>query len=446
LKKSNQSNRSFNHKGNKGMGKFFVEGGYPIQGAIRPAGNKNEALPVLAASLLTDQPVTFSNVPGIGDVQSMQSLIALCGADVNQSGDHEITIQSRNIQLADLPHDLCRNIRASILLLAPLLHRCGDVKLPFPGGDQIGRRRVDTHLMGLEALGVQWSVGDGMYHVKSNRRLKGADILLDEASVTATENLIMAATLAQGTTILRNAASEPHVQQLCFLLNSLGSKIMGIGSNVLTIEGVDRLQGGQHTIAADYLEVGSFIGLAAITNGELLIEQAAPDHLRMVLNQMTRLGIRVEIRGNDIFVPRNQALKINPDLLTSLVKIDDGPWPAFPADLMSIMTVIATQVEGTIIMFEKMFESRMFFVDHLISMGANIILCDPHRAVVVGPTPLHRHRMSSPDIRAGMALLMAAMCADGVSEIQNIGQIDRGYERLDERLGKLGAHIRREEE
>ncbi|MBD3267973.1 UDP-N-acetylglucosamine 1-carboxyvinyltransferase, partial [bacterium] len=313
------------------MPKFLVEGGNPIQGAIQPAGNKNEALPVLAASLLTSEPIVFSNVPEIGDVQSMLNLLELCGANVAEVGNHEFQIKADNLQNIHLPDELCRKIRASILLLSPLLYRLGEVRLPFPGGDQIGRRRIDSHLLGLEHMGAEWEIHDGCYHVKRNSRLRGADILLDEASVTATENLIMAAVLAEGTTILRNAASEPHVQQLCLFLNNLGANILGIGSNVLTIEGVDSLKGGSHLIAADYLEVGSFIGLAAITNGELLIQNAAPGYLRMVLNQIKRLGIEVELRGDDLFVPRNQALEIHPDLMTSLVKIDDGPWPMFPA-------------------------------------------------------------------------------------------------------------------
>lgn len=330
-----------------------------------------------------------------------------------------------------------------MLLLAPLLVRCGRAEIPFPGGDRIGRRRIDTHLLGLQKLGAEFELTEDSYRVWRDKRLRGADILLDEASVTATENLVMAAVLAEGKTVLRNAASEPHVQQLCAFLNHLGADIQGIGSNVLTIHGVDSLRGGSHRIAADYLEVGSFIGLAAITGGELLIRQAAPEYMRMILFQFQRLGVNVEIRDQDIFVPKRQDLRVKTDLQSLLVQIDDGPWPAFPADMMSIAVVVATQTQGTVMIFEKMFESRLFFVDRLITMGANIILCDPHRAVVVGPTSLRRQIMSSPDIRAGMALLMAALCAEGTSEIQNIEQIDRGYERLDERLASLGAKIQR---
>ncbi len=427
------------------MAQFTVEGGIPLQGTITPAGNKNEALPILAASLLTREEIQLSNVPLIGDVVSMLHILELCGAKVQQENHHEVSIQAEEIKTTELPKKLCNTIRASILFMAPILSRCGRVRIPFPGGDRIGRRRVDTHLLGLQALGAQFNISDGHYHIWSPHRLKGADILLDEASVTATENLVMAASVAEGTTILRNAASEPHVQQLCTFLNQMGASITGVGSNVLTIQGVEELQGVSHRIAADYLEVGSFIGVAAVTGGSVLIENAAPEYMRMILHQFSRIGVEVEIQKNNIFVPANQSLKINPDVNTSFVKIDDGPWPAFPADMMSIATIMATQAEGTIIIFEKMFESRLFFVDRLISMGANIILCDPHRCVVVGPTPLRRQVMSSPDIRAGMALLIAALCATGTSVIQNVEQIDRGYERLDERLSALGAKIRREE-
>ncbi|MBN2327986.1 MAG: UDP-N-acetylglucosamine 1-carboxyvinyltransferase [Candidatus Omnitrophica bacterium] len=427
------------------MVKFYVEGGSPLSGEIQPAGNKNEALPVLAASLLTDQTVHLENVPGIGDVSSLTALLEACGASVSRSNSHQASIQAKQIHSPALPPSLCKKIRASVLLLAPLLVRCGRAEIPFPGGDRIGRRRIDTHLLGLKELGAEFELTEDAYKVWRHKRLQGADILLDEASVTATENLVMAAVLAEGETVLRNAASEPHVQQLCAFLNHLGADIRGIGSNVLTIQGVESLRGGNHRIAADYLEVGSFIGLAAITGGELMIRKAAPEYMRMILYQFQRLGVHVEVRDQDIFVPKQQNLRIKTDLQASLVKIDDGPWPAFPADLMSIAAVVATQTQGTVMIFEKMFESRLFFVDRLISMGANIILCDPHRAVVVGPTPLRRQIMSSPDIRAGMALLMAALCADGTSEIQNIEQIDRGYERLDERLASLGAKIQRVE-
>ncbi len=427
------------------MSQFYVEGGHPIDGTITPTGNKNEALPILAASLLTTEKIHLSNVPLIGDVESMLRILETCGANIEHINNHQISLHAETIEKTELPKEFCNSIRASVLFMAPILSRCGRVRIPHPGGDRIGRRRIDTHLLGLQALGANFQVSDDYFHVWCPHRLKGTDILLDEASVTATENLIMAASLAEGTTILRNAASEPHVQQLCTFLNNLGAKITGVGSNVLTIEGVEELGGCQHRIAADYLEIGSFIGLAVVTGGKLLIKNAAPEFMRMILYQFSRLGVEVDVQGEDILVPPNQEKKITPDVNTSFVKIDDGPWPAFPADMMSIATVLSTQVNGTVIIFEKMFESRLFFVDRLISMGANIILCDPHRAVVVGPTQLRHQVMSSPDIRAGMSLLLAALCAKGTSVIQNVEQIDRGYEKLDERLAALGAKIHRED-
>lgn len=426
------------------MSKFIVDGGVALRGEIEPAGNKNEALPIVAATLLTREPVMIDNIPGIGDVKTLIELLEICGVSVSWENNC-LQVQAAKLTKTDLPPEYCTRIRGSILLLAPFLSRCGRVRLPLPGGDRIGRRRIDSHLLGLQLMGAEVALEDDCIHLWSTQRLHGADILLDEASVTATENLVMAASLADGVTVLRNAASEPHVQQLCHLLNQLGANISGIGSNVLTIEGVEELHGGQHRIAADYLEVGSFIGLTAVTRGELLIRKAAPEYMRMILHQFSRLGIEVEVRGEDIWVPSNQPLTAKADFNSPLVKIDDSPWPAFPADMMSIAVIIATQTQGTVMIFEKMFESRLFFVDRLIGMGANIILCDPHRAVVVGPTPLRGRVMSSPDIRAGMALLTAALCAEGRSEIQNIEQIDRGYERLDERLAALGAHIRRED-
>ncbi|MGI6455548.1 MAG: UDP-N-acetylglucosamine 1-carboxyvinyltransferase [bacterium] len=425
------------------MGNFIVEGGIPLKGSIEPAGNKNEALPVLAAALLASDHVYLKNIPKIGDVECMVQIMEACGATAQWTSGHEITIHTNELRHADLPDDVCAKIRASVLFLAPFLIRCGRVRLPFPGGDRIGRRRIDTHLLGFEALGAKLKTSETHVEIWRDSRLRGTDILLDEASVTATENIVMAAALAEGTTVINNAACEPHVQQLCHFLNTLGARITGIGSNVITIEGVDELQGGSHTVAADYLEVGSFIGLSVVTGGELTITNAAPEYMRMILHQFRRMGIEVQINGSTIFVPQEQPLEIQPDLHSAQIKIDDGPWPQFPADMTSIATVIATQTRGTVMIFEKMFESRLFFVDRLISMGANIILCDPHRAVVVGPSPLRGHRMSSPDIRAGMALLMAALCAEGTSEIQNIEQIDRGYERLDERLATLGARITR---
>jgi UDP-N-acetylglucosamine 1-carboxyvinyltransferase len=424
------------------MDEFVIEGGHRLKGVISPSGNKNAALPLLAACLLTDQPVNLKNVPRIRDVEAMIQLLADVGAQVEETGDHELTITARNVHKVDLSPALCEEIRASILLAGPMLARCGQVELPPPGGDVIGRRRLDTHFMVLQALGAAMDVSHASYKM-STRGLRGQDIFLDEASVTGTENALMAAALSQGQTILRNAASEPHVQELAQFLNRLGAHIEGVGTNMLTIQGTDRLGGGEHTIGPDYIEVGSFIGLAAATRSELLIRNAAPEHLRMVQLAFQRLGIEFEVRGDDVFVPQEQSLTVVPDLHGAVPKIDDAPWPGFPADLLSIALVVATQAQGTILIHEKMFESRLFYVDKLIEMGARIILCDPHRAVIVGQSQLHGERLESPDIRAGVALLIAALCAEGTSIIRNIGQIDRGYERIDEKLQALGAQIER---
>ena len=423
------------------MEKFVIEGGEPLSGVVTPSGNKNAALPMLAATLLTDEKIVLRNVPRIKDVETMLGILSALGVDIEESGDHELTLQARNVTTTELDPDLCHQIRASILFAGPMLARCGCVHLPPPGGDVIGRRRVDTHLLALRALGVEIEVQGG-YRMAANE-LKGQDILLDEASVTATENAIMAACLAEGTTIIRNAASEPHVQDLARFLNGLGARISGIGTNTLTIQGVKKLGGGTWDIGSDYIEVGSLIGLAAVTGGELLIKKAMPEHLGMILLTFKRLGVEVEVRGDEVFVPAEQSLKIASDADGAIPKIDDAPWPGFPTDMMSTAVVVATQAEGTILIWEKMFEGRLYFVDKLISMGARIILCDPHRAVVVGPARLHGERLESPDIRAGMALLIAALCAEGVSEIRNVGQIDRGYERIDEKLRALGAKIER---
>ncbi len=424
------------------MERFIIEGGQPLAGTIRPAGNKNEALGVLPAVLLTDEPVVLDNVPQIGDVLTLLEILSDLGVEIERLGEHKIVLDASGISKTELQPDLCHRIRGSMVLAGPMLARLGEVRLPRPGGDRIGRRRVDTHVMALEALGAQTELSRH-YVMRAKQGLKGNDILLDEASVTATESTLMAAATAQGTTILRNAASEPHVQQLGGMLNRMGARISGIGSNVLTIEGVEKLHGTQHTIQADYMEVGSFIGLAAVTGSEIRIEQATPQNMRMALMVFERLGIHVEIQGDDLWVPGEQELRINPDLHGAIPQIYDAPWPGFPADLMSIALVVATQAEGTVLLFEKMFEGRMFFVDRLIGMGAAIVLCDPHRAVVVGPSTLYGDELISPDIRAGMALLIAAMCAQGTSVIHNIRQIDRGYERIDERLRTLGAKIER---
>lgn len=422
---------------------FLVEGGHRLSGTIAPAGNKNAALPILAATILTDEPVTLRNLPRIGDVEVLLALLASIGVEIVEQGARTVTVRARDITTTTLDPRLCRQIRASILLAAPMVSRCGRVRLAPPGGDSIGRRRIDTHFLALRALGAEVTM-NGAFEVRAPE-LHAADIFLDEASVTATENAIMGAVLAPGRTTIANAASEPHVQDLCHFLNSLGARITGIGTNTLFIDGVERLRGGDYTISPDHIEVGSFIGLAAATGSELTIGDAAPEHLRMIALVFARLGVRIEVRDRDVFVPGGQTLVVRDDLHGAIPKIDDGPWPAFPADLTSIVVVTATQARGTVLIFEKMFESRFFFVDKLVQMGARIVLCDPHRVVVVGPSPLHGETLSSPDIRAGMALLTAALAAKGTSQIYNVEQIDRGYERLDERLQALGARIERAE-
>jgi UDP-N-acetylglucosamine 1-carboxyvinyltransferase len=423
------------------MPKFVVDGGRPLNGRIRPAGNKNAALPIIAATLLTEEEVVLENVPDIRDVRTLLELLTVLGADVEWLGDNRVRIQAREVGVNDLDAAMAARIQASILLAGPMLARAGRMVLPPPGGDVIGRRRVDTHFLALSKLGAVVKEDRG-YHLET-AGLKGADIFLDEPSVTATENAVMAASLARGTTRIRNAAAEPHVQDLCHMLNALGARISGIGTGILEIEGVDRLGGGTFRISSDHIEVGSFIGLAAVTRGEILIEDAAVEHLDSTLLAFDRMGIRCEIRGADLFVPSDQERVVRMDLGGHIPKVDDGPWPAFPADLTSIALVVATQCRGTILIYEKMFESRMFFADKLISMGARIVLCDPHRAVVVGPSQLHAAPVESPDIRAGMALLIAALGAEGESHIYNVGQIERGYERIDDRLRALGASIER---
>ncbi|MGN6697208.1 MAG: UDP-N-acetylglucosamine 1-carboxyvinyltransferase [Thermomicrobiales bacterium] len=422
---------------------FLVEGGHRLAGTIAAAGNKNAALPVLAATLLTAEPVTLHNLPRIGDVETLLTLLGELGAHITEHDHQTVTINAANVRPTDLDPRLCRQIRASILLAGPLVSRWGRVRLPLPGGDSIGRRRIDTHFLALNALGAtRVECPDGAMEVTA-RELHAADIFLDEASVTGTENAIVSAVLTPGRTTIANAASEPHVQDLCHFLNGLGARISGVGTNTLAIDGVERLSGGEYRINADHIEVGSYIGLAAATRSEITIRDAVPEHLRMIELAFARLGIRVEARGRDLFVPGEQALAVQDDLLGAIPTIKDGPWPAFPADLTSIAVVTATQALGTVLIFERMFESRLFFVDKLIQRGAKIVLCDPHRVVVVGPAQLHGEVLSSPDIRAGMALLIAALAADGTSEIHNEAQIDRGYERLDERLAALGAHIER---
>lgn len=423
------------------MERFVIAGGFPLSGTVIPSGNKNAALPILAATLLTDKPVTLHNLPNIGDVRTMLALLENLGVDVHRHDNHSVTVQATNICTTCPNPRLFSEIRGSLTLLGPMLARARQIELTLPGGDRIGRRRVDTHLLALGALGAQVEHNDRFAMYAPD--LRGADIWLDEASVTGTENAIMAACLAHGETIIRNAASEPHVQELCHLLNGMGAHIDGIGSNVICIEGRDCLEGGEWTLGPDFMEVGSFIGLAAVTGGEILIKNAAPTHLGMIRMVFERLGVHFQTRGDDIFVPAGQQLEIVDDLGGAVPKIDDAPWPGFPTDLMSIALVVATQARGTVLIHEKMFDSRLYFVDRLIAMGARIILCDPHRAVVVGPSPLHGETLFSPDIRAGMALLIAALCATGESVIQNVNQIDRGYERIETKLQALGARIQR---
>ena len=423
------------------MEQFIINGGKALCGTVVPSGNKNAALPMLAACLLTDEPVTLHNLPMIGDVGTMVDLLRDIGVEVQDNESGTLVLRACHVESAQLETSLFRRIRGSILLAGPMLSRFGMVGLPRPGGDLIGRRRVDTHMLAFQALGAEMSLGE-KFCLRA-KTLKGTDILLDQASVTGTENAIMAAALARGTTILRNAACEPHVQQLCELINCMGGHIEGIGSNTLVIHGVDRLGGAEFSIGSDFMEIGSFIGLAAVTGGEILIKNAVPQHMRMIAMVYERLGVHIEIQGDDILVPRGQSLEVLPDLGNAIPEIADMPWPAFPPDLMSVALVVATQAKGMVLFHEKMFESRMYFVDKLISMGARIILCDPHRAVVQGPARLSGDELVSPDIRAGMALLIAALCAEGQSVIRNIAQIDRGHERIEEKLRALGADIER---
>ena len=423
------------------MEKFVIRGGKRLSGEWTPGGSKNEALPVLAATLLTDQEMIIDNVPRIRDVLVMLKVLEDLGGEVNWLGDNRVSIKNGKLKKSELDLDLCGQARASILFAGPMLGRCGKVVLPPPGGDVIGRRRLDTHVLGLKALGA--TVEFEKVFKFDAARLTGADIFLDEASVTATENIVMAAVVARGTTVIRNAACEPHVQGLCRMLVSMGAQIEGIASNTLTITGVKSLWGGEHRIGPDYLEVGSVMGMAAVTGGGITIKGVRPDELRMILMVFGKLGVTYQLEGNDLIVPGDQVLEIRNDFMNEIPKIDDATWPAFPTDLMSIVITVATQAKGAVLFFEKMFDGRMFFTDHLISMGARIILCDPHRIVVVGPSDLVGQRVESPDVRAGMALLIAALCARGQTTIYNIRQIDRGYEHIEERLAALGADIER---
>ena len=426
------------------MNQFIIEGGIPITGTVVPSGNKNAALPLLAASLLTHEPVLFHNVPDIRDVRVMRLLLESIGAEIKDLGNHSIEIYTEKVNISDFDPELCRQIRASILLAGPALARCGQLRLPPPGGDVIGRRRLDTHILALNALGANVEYDSSKRELFfSGKRLTGNNIILDETSVTATENAIMAAVTAHGQTILRNAASEPHIQELCEFLNILGARIDNIGSNTLIIEGVNELKGGEFTIGPDYLEVVSFIGAAVVTGGSIRIRNAGPQYLDMITMVFERLGVSWLVDGDDIEVPANQKLCIEPDLGNAIPEICVMPWPAFPTDLMSIAIVVATQSNGSVLFHDWMYPSRMFFIDKLVSMGAKIVLCDPHRCIVNGPSQLNGETLESPDIRAGISLLLAALAANGTSIIRNVGQIDRGYERVDEKLRSLGAKVER---
>ena len=423
------------------MEKFIVEGGHSLAGSVTISGNKNEALPVIAACLLTDETVTLRNVPQIGDVKILLSIIQDFGVKVVKLNESDITICCKSVNHEKIDTSKCASLRAAILLVGPLLARFGNITLPPPGGDVIGRRRLDTHFLAFQHLGAK--VEAGRIYKISSKQLIGKKIFLDEPSVTATENAIMAAVLAKGTTVLKNAACEPHVTGLVKMLNSMGAKISGVGTNILEIEGVDMLFGTDHKIGADLLEVGSYIVLAAVTRSEITLERIDPDDLCVIKSTYQKLGIEYNVEGNKIIVPKNQSLEIKPEFNGDVPRIDDGPWPAFPTDIMSMIIVAATQAKGAVLIFEKMYDGRMFFVDYLISMGARIVLCDPHRAVVIGPSQLYGTQLQSPDIRAGMALIIAALCAKGESTIYNIRQIDRGYENLEVKLQQLGAKIKR---
>ena len=424
------------------MEKFIIEGGAPLSGTVVPAGNKNAALPALAATLLTSEEVVLRNIPRIRDVEAMIELLVRLGTTAEWRDDNVIALRSDGVNRTDVDEILAERIRASFLLAGPLLARFGRADMPPPGGDVIGRRRLDPHLDAFRALGAE-VITDRGFELRAPDGLHACDFFMDEPSVMATENALMAAALTPGSTVIHNAASEPHVQDLARLLMQMGARIEGIGSNLMIIHGQEELRGADYAIGPDHIEIGSFIALAACTGGELRIRDCVPDDLRMTRLAFQRIGCAIEYDGNDVIVPSGQQLRIRSDEGDAISKIEDGPWPAFPADLTSIALALATQAEGLVLIHEKMFENRLFFVDKLVSMGARVIVCDPHRAVVSGPSRLHGERMESPDIRAGMAMLLAALCAEGTSEIGNIRQIDRGYERIDERLRGLGAHIER---
>jgi len=423
------------------MDEFIIEGGVPLHGEVTPAGNKNAALPLLAASLLTDEPVVLHNIPRIRDVHAMRQLIESMGAQVQELEPDTWRIVTPRVEASKVDPELSRKIRASVLVVGPAVARAGYLRLPTPGGDVIGRRRLDTHILALRALGADVRY-DRIFEFRAER-LRGADMLLDEASVTATENAIMASVLASGSTTIRNAASEPHVQELCAFLLGMGAKIQGIGSNTLHIEGVERLRGGEFTIGADMLEVMSFVGAAFVTRGDVRIRGAGVRHLEMVGQTFRRLGVEWTVEGDDLIVPSEQPRAIVPDFDGAVPEVKTNVWPAFPTDLVSIAITIATQASGSVLFHDWMFSGRMFFIDKLAGMGARIILCDPYRCLVQGPTQLYSENLETPDIRAGMSLLLAALAAEGTSRIRNIIQIERGYERVDEKLRALGANIQR---
>jgi UDP-N-acetylglucosamine 1-carboxyvinyltransferase len=425
------------------MEKFVIEGGARLSGTIEPAGNKNAALPALAACLLSEEDVVLRNVPRIKDVEAMIGLLAGLGVEVEWRDENVVALNAADATPDNIDGDLADLIRASFLLAGPLLARFRRVDMPSPGGDVIGRRRLDPHLDAFRELGAAIELERGTYRLRAPGGLKASDFFLDEASVMGTENALMAAALTPGSTVIHNAASEPHVQDLARVLLQMGARVEGIGSNLMIVHGRESLGGADYTIGPDYIEVASFAALAAVTGGELRVKDVVREDLRMTRMVFERLGCKAEFQGNDLVVPPDQRLCVRDDAGDAMAKIEDGPWPAFPADLTSIALALATQSDGMVLIHEKMFENRLFFVDKLIEMGARVILCDPHRAVVAGPRRLHGERMESPDIRAGMAMLIAALCADGTSEIGNIRQIDRGYERIDERLRALGARIER---
>jgi UDP-N-acetylglucosamine 1-carboxyvinyltransferase len=425
------------------MEKFIIQGGVPLSGEVSVAGNKNAALPILAACLLTEGEVLLHRVPRIRDTEAQLALLERLGVEVAWVADNSVRLCAAGVTDVSVDEELSKQIRASFLLAGPLLARFGEARMPPPGGDFIGRRRLDAHLDAFKDLGARVD-GDRWIELSAPAGgLRACRIFMDEPSVMGTENALMAAALTTGPTTISNAASEPHVQDLARLLCTMGAQVDGIGSNVMTVHGRDRLSGAEHTIAADHIEVGSFMALAAATGGDLRIRDVEPLDLLMVRRQFRRLGLHSEMDGRDMLVPPGQKLRIQSDLGDAIPKIEDGPWPAFPADLTSIALALATQADGEILIFEKMFENRLFFVDKLVAMGARITLCDPHRAIVSGPSRLHGERVESPDIRAGMAMLIAALAAEGTSEIGNIRQIDRGYEQIDERLRGLGAQIER---